>query len=329
LAGSPADGEPDGDAEIFVALAAYREPELGLTIESCLDNASHADRLRFGVCLQWDDTIIGAGFNCLDRLQDRCPIRLVRYHYTESRGGCWARHLTQGLYDGERYTLQIDAHSRLGRGWDEECVTTLRALPGDRPLLTGSPPLYRRDDGVDTLVESADAPVPITVVEHWDADGWIHHPVVPAPDSAPRRPRPTRVLSGGFVFTSGAWNIDVRQDPEYLYGGEEFALTLRSFTSGYDLWNPGRRLVWHRLHPAPNPKFISDNPDAVVRRRHERACRRLRTLLAGDPDHILDPYSLGTVRTLKHYADWSGLDIATRRIHPDARNGLDPPLPSP
>lgn len=323
--GAPA---PHTDAEIFVSLAAYREPELGLTIKSCIDNATNAERLRFGVCLQWDDSTPGAGFDCLDGLRKDWPIRLLRYHYTESRGGCWARHLTQGLYEGEPYTLQVDAHSRLGPAWDTELIAHIDALPGDRPLLTGSPPLYRRDHGVDELLEPADAPVPVTVVEHWDDDGWIHHPTVPAPQGAPREPRPTRVLSGAFVFTSGDWNLEVRQDPEHLYAGEEFALTIRSFTCGYDLWNPSHRIVWHRNHPAPNPKFIYDAPDAVLRHKHARACRRLRTLLAGDPDRILSPYSLGTVRTLEDYGTWSGLDITAHRIHGDARSGADPPVPT-
>jgi len=318
----------DTSGEIFVSIAAYREPELALTIESCVDNATYPGRLRFGVCLQWDDTIPGAEFDSLDVLCERWPIRLLRFHHTESRGGCWARYLTQGLYDRERYTLQIDAHTRLASGWDTELVGTSLALPGAKPLLTGFPPLYRRENGIDSLVEPADDPVPVTVVSHWADDGWIHHPAVPAPASESRRPRPTRVLSGAFVFTDGAWNIEVRQDPEHLYTGEEFALTLRSFTHGYDLWNPDRRVVWHRLHPTANPKYIHDDPDAAVSRQHARACRRLRTLLAGDPDRILEPYSLGTARTLGQYAAWSGLDLATRTIHPDARSGVGPAPPA-
>ncbi len=39
---------------IFVAIAEYREPELRRTIESCIDTADRPDRLRFGICLQFD-----------------------------------------------------------------------------------------------------------------------------------------------------------------------------------------------------------------------------------------------------------------------------------
>ncbi len=111
-------------------LAAYREPELALTIESCVDNATHPDRLRFGVCQQWDDTIPDAGFDSLDALRERVPLRLVRFGHRESRGGCWARWATQSLYDGEQYTLQVDAHSRFLPGWDTELVDRPRGAAG-------------------------------------------------------------------------------------------------------------------------------------------------------------------------------------------------------
>ncbi len=159
---------------------------------------------------------------------------------------------------------------------------------------------------MDIHVSAPDDRVPVTVVEQWSDEGWINHPVAPAPSCSPRAARPTRVLSGAFVFTDGAWNVDVRQDPEHLYTGEEFALTLRSFTHGYDLWNPARHVVLHRTHPTTNPKYIHDDPDGAAARRHARACRRLRTLLSGDPDGILEPYSLGRVRTLEQYCGLVG-----------------------
>ena len=42
------------DDTIFVAIAAYREPELRRTIDSCVEMARHPEHLRFGVCLQHD-----------------------------------------------------------------------------------------------------------------------------------------------------------------------------------------------------------------------------------------------------------------------------------
>lgn len=308
----------------FVQLAAYREPELAATITSCIDRAVHPERLRFGVCLQYDDAITDAGSDCLDHLGERAELRVALYPAELSRGGCWARFEAQGLYDGEDFTLQVDAHSRMSDGWDEALVDAVRSLPGDKPLITGFPPLYRLRDGLMVPIDDVDDPVPVTRITDWSPDGWIHHPTAPAPPGTPSGARPTRVISGAFVFTVGAWNLEVRQDPEHLYTGEEFALTLRSFTSGYDLWNPPRRLLWHRTHPVANPKYISDDVDGWRARRHERACRRLRVLLAGDPEGLLDPFSLGAERTLDEYWEYSGIRWPDRTISEAARLGLPP-----
>jgi hypothetical protein len=315
-------------ATIFVQLAAYREPELADTIASCLEQANHPERLRFGICLQYDDSIAGAGVDCLDPVSDRAELRVARYPHHLSIGGCWARFVAQGLYDGEDFTLQVDAHTRMSAGWDDVMVALVRELPGDKPLVTGFPALYRLDGGEVRPVGPVDGPVPVTKVVSWAADGWISHPtsehVAHSPSLATARP--ARVLSGAFVFTVGAWNVEVRQDPEHLYTGEEFALTLRSFTSGYDLWSPPRRLLWHRTHPTANPKYIHDDPDGRKARRHDKACRRLRVLLAGDPDGVLDPFSLGTERTLEQYWEHSGLRWPERTISEAALAG-EPPSP--
>ena len=308
--------------EIFVAIAAYREPELRLTIESCIDNAVHPDLLRFGVCLQYDlDGPEETQPDCLAGID--ADLRLLSHDWTESKGGCWARHRTQSLYDGEAYTLQIDSHTRMAPRWDADLRTMLRDFPSDKPLITGQLPLYSLIDGRSVLHDDAEEQVRVTVAETWSPEGWIHHPskLVPSETAVPR---PTRILSGMFVFTLGEWNIEVRQDPEHLYSGEEFALSVRSYTCGYDLFNPGHVVAWTRNHPEPNKKFISHHDKAEVRRRHDVATKRLRVLLRGDPDRILLPYSVGSARTVDEYSEWSGLDCATYSISDEARAGRAP-----
>jgi hypothetical protein len=276
------------------------------------------------VCHQWDDTVPGAGFAAVDHLAERTELRLIRYPWTASRGGCWARHAVQGLYDGEDYTLQCDAHSRLAPDWDVDLVEAMHEVPSTKPLFTGSPPLYWFEDGNEVRDGTSTDPVPVTVAEFWTEDGWIQHPTMSASPGLAPGARRTRILSGGFVFTLGRWNREVRQDPEHLYTGEELALTLRSFTWGYDLWNPSTRVIWHRSHPQTNPKYITDDPDGRQEWRDLVALRRLRALLAGDPERALGPYTLGTERTLEDYRIFSGLDCVTHDIHPDALAGRPP-----
>jgi hypothetical protein len=259
----------------------------------------------------------------LAHLAEDDRFRIVVRDHRESKGGCWARHWVQGLYEGEELTLQVDAHTRFADGWDARLVEMMEELPSERPLITGFPPPYFRADGVDLVDRTAVERVPSVRVVHWSDEGWIHHPTEHIEHTRPA-PRRTRVLSGAFVFAPGSWITDVRQDPSHIYTGEEFALTLRSFTHGYDLFEPTQVVVWHRTHPTTNRKWIGDAPSGVVAARQGRAYARLRLLLAGDPDRRLGSYSLGSARTLDDYHRFSGLDCRTRTIHPDAFAGIPP-----
>lgn len=191
-------------------------------------------------------------------------------------------------------------------------------------MITGFPPLYHINNGVESFTSLDDLScVPTTTVTFWSKHGWIEHPTTYLPENT-SIPRRTRVLSGAFVFTYGCWNNEVNQDPYFTYAGEEFALALRSYTSGYDLFNPTQIVVWHRNHPEPNRKFINESDEEIIARRQKEAFRRLKILLAGDPEEELAPFSLGRKRTLDDYRIFSGLDCATLDIHDDARNGVPP-----
>jgi len=315
----------DNMEKIFIALAAYCEPELGLTIQNCIDRAMHPDRLRFGVCLQYDnDGVKEIHEDCIDDMVAKYKLRLVKYPYTSSKGGCWARNIVQSLYRNEAYTLQVDAHSRFVEGWDDILIRMMKELPTQKPLITGFPPLYFINQGVETFTSIDDLTrVPTTKVTRWSGDGWIDHPTEYLAENT-GTPRRTRVLSGAFVFTLGRWNIEVNQDPNFTYTGEEFALSLRSYTSGYDFFNPTQIVVWHRCHPEPNRKFISEFDKDVIRRRHAEAVRRLKILLKGDHKQELAPFSLGREKTLDDYRVFSGLDCENQLIHDDARKGVPP-----
>ncbi len=310
---------------IFVAIAAYCEPELVSTIESCLTRARHPGRLRFGICLQFDESDPLTGSGCLDRYSRDLRFRYVKYPYTASRGGCWARNIAQQLYENERFTLQIDAHTQMLESWDVILIKMLRELPANKPLITGFPPLYTLDNGVKTFHRIEDlSQVNTAYLNRWNADGGIHHPQKVIPENNRRFPRRTRFLSGAFVFTLGQWNNEVRQDPGHFYTGEEFALTIRSFTHGYDLFDPSQIVAWHRLHPEPNRKFMHDNDPERVQQFHEAALERLRWLYQGDPEKRLGRYGPGTARDLNDFRIYSGLDCSTLESHPDAVNGIPP-----
>lgn len=325
--GRPYKGQKmDDTSTIFVALASYCEPELALTLKDCISKARYPGRLRFGICLQYDDEgPAEVRRDCLEEFAGDKRLRVLSYDYRSSRGGCWARHLVQSLFRDERYTLQVDAHTRFIEDWDVVLIDMLENLPSGKPLITGFPPLYFIDDDGKETFTDVDQPerVPTTVIERWVSEGWIHHPSRWIPENT-RVPRRARVISGAFVFTQGSWITEVTQDPSHYFTGEEFALTLRSFTSGYDLFNPTRIVVWHRCHPQSNRKHFSDFSGEIATEHNRQAYSRLRTLLAGDPERELGCFSLGSERSLDEYHVFSGLNCSDYTIHPDARTGVPP-----
>ena len=309
------------DATIFIAIAAYCDPELLDTIHSCLRNARAPHNLRFGICHQYDNADPLTSETCLDHFSQDSRIRYVTYPFEASEGGCWARNIAQQLYDGETYTLQIDCHTRMVESWDTILIDMLRSLPASKPLITAFPPLYFIEDGREIFSHIEDlSRVNTHIAERWSNTGNLLHTQTLL-SGKPENPRHNRLLSGAFVFTLGEWNETVRQDPEHFYTAEEFALALRSYTHGFDLFEPSRIVAWHRCHPAPNRKYKTDHTDQETEARQRECIRRLRLLYEGDADDELGRYGLGQARTLDDYREFSGIDCVGQTVSDAAVRG--------
>jgi glycosyltransferase involved in cell wall biosynthesis len=121
---------------IFIQIASYRDPQLKITIDDCINNAKHPENLTFGICNQYhpDDE-----FN-IDDYRSDSRFRIIDVLYSDAKGVCWARNQVQQVYDGEEYTLQIDSHMRFEKNWDVELIDMIKNLQNkgvDKPLLTG------------------------------------------------------------------------------------------------------------------------------------------------------------------------------------------------
>ena len=310
------------DKTIFIALASYCEPELVDTINSCLEKARNPENLRFGICHQFDNSDPLIDENCLDQFSQDKRFRYVVYDHKDSEGGCWARNIAQQLYLDENYTLQIDTHTQMVESWDTILIEMMDSLPSQKPLITQFPPLYTIDDGnydfhhIDDLSQ-----VNSGVAVEWHQDGWLHHTQKLIPENNTHFPRQTRFLSGAFVFTLGQWVKDVMQDDKHFYTGEEYALALRSYTHGYDLFDPNQIVAWHRGHPQANRKYWNDDAHKDSAEKHNIGVRRLRLLTDGDPDNELGQFGLGKERTLDDYYQFSGIDCINKTISDAAKNG--------
>jgi hypothetical protein len=111
---------------IFIQVAAYRDPQLIPTIEDALHKARYPENLVWSIARQYHPA---DKFDDLSKYESIPEVfKVLNIPHEESQGVCWARHLTQQLYDGEEYTLQIDSHMRFAKDWDMELIDMIKNL---------------------------------------------------------------------------------------------------------------------------------------------------------------------------------------------------------
>jgi hypothetical protein len=304
---------------IFVSIAAYRDPQLIPTIEDCIVKARHPERLRFGICWQHDPQS-----DTLPLRNDDC-FRILAIDWRESRGACWARSEVMKLWRGEDWFLQVDSHCRFAWEWDAKLIDEMRQTESSKPILsTYAAPFTPGGDEV--LVEG-----PLQMAFQGFTEDGIPHmkPMAIADWRSLTKPRRARFLSAGFLFAQGGFVDEIGYDSELYFLGEEAAMTLRAFTSGYDLFHPGETIVWHDYGRPRAPKHWGDH----VEENHEgrswqeldlRSRDKVRRLLAGQP---VESYGLGSARSLEDYEAYAGLSLKLRKAQDYTVRCGEPPNP--
>lgn len=303
---------------IFIAIASYTDPELPRTLQDCSAMARRPENLRFGICWQQDPN---HSIN-VDVFKADSRFRFIDRTIQESKGGPWARNLAQSLWRGEAYTLQVDSHMKFEPDWDARLIEMLESLPAEKPIISMNAPLFHYDDN-GMLQRNFDMGVPTTTVSDWNEhSGWAPWFDFGKPNQ--QLPGRTRFVNGNFAFSRGQWNVEVPQDPDHYYWGEEFSITVRSFTWGYDFFLPSEVVVWHMLHRNAPPRRHWEQGEEMIQQRNAVAFERLRRLIYSGEGHDLGPYSLGHVRSLHDYEIYSGFDFKNKRAHPDVFTGVNP-----
>jgi glycosyltransferase involved in cell wall biosynthesis len=284
--------------QIFVQIASYRDVELPRTINSALAAAKYPGRITFGICWQYDE----ASYLDLDPFVDDCRFRISQFYYEESEGCCWARNQSNLLYSGEKYTLQIDAHTRFACDWDERFINMLEGLDLDKPLLSTYPAPFDYLDGIERRY--SDRGMQRLVMNRMHKNLTTVFSGEPVDDRS--RPAPSPFLAAGQIFTIGRFCEEVEYDPQLYFSGEEISLSARAYTHGYDVYCPNEDLLWH-LYQHSMPLHSADHRD----NQNEVAIKRLNTLFLDDHTK-LGKYGFGSQRSLAEYEQFANLDFAGR-----------------
>ncbi len=296
-------------AEIFVSIASYRDQFLPFTIRAALSQAAHPERLTFGICWQADDE------ESLDEWIDDPRFRIRRYPYQSSLGYGWSRAEVQKLYAGEEYHLLIDSHTWFAEGWDVNLIQQLESKPSEKPLLTTSSPPFIVNDAGEPEIPWAGTQydgVPLMRCQLHPPVGWID--IQMSAERKTEQHQKTPLVCCNFVFTHGRWIREVPEDPAMINACHEAALSLRTFSHGYDIYLPDEIQIWHldydcypdgnrhKVWEAKTMKWQEDNTDGMIKRLH--------ALFFGREDpRILGRYKLGSERTVDAWAQEAGLKL--------------------
>jgi len=312
--------------QIYVQIASYRDPELLPTIKDCLKKAKYPNRLTFGICWQhspedtWDN---------LEEFKDKPNFKILDVHYKEAESVCWARNKIQKLWDGEKYTLQLDSHHRFEKNWDEtliEMMDTLQKRGHKKPLLTAYLPSY---DPTKDPVGRAKAPWRISF-DRYTPEGVVFF----LPEDIPNWkkldcPVPSRFFSAHFAFTLGIFCKEVQYDPNYYFHGEEISLSARAYTSGYDLFHPHKPVIYHEYTRKGKTKQWDD--DKKWPEKNFTSHLRNRKLFSMDGETYIPKefgiYGFGRHKTLRDYEKYCGLLFSKRAVQQYVLDKNYPPNP--
>ena len=312
--------------KIFVQIASYRDPELLPTIRDCINKAKYPENLTFGICWQHDYT------ESMEEFTNDPRFKILDYHWSWSKGLCWARSEIQKLWDGEEYTMQLDSHHRFLQDWDVELIEMMKMTGSEKPIITSYAGMYRPIDNQLLNVE----PYKMVASNFTPGGTILFFPVTITNWEKLDKPIPARFVSGHFFFTIGKHCEEYKYDPNIYFAGDEISLSIRSYTLGYDLFHPHKTVVWHEYTREGRTKHWTDFNEenkklGVIEKQwwemdHESK-RRLRHMLQEEDNKIdLGIYGLGNVRTHKDYEDYAGINFKLRKLHTETVNGTNPPI---
>jgi glycosyltransferase involved in cell wall biosynthesis len=313
---------------IFVQIASYRDPDLVATIKDLLVKSRHPENFTFGICWQRDET------ESLDEFVNDLRFRIKEYHYTQSQGLGWARNITNSLYKGEKYTLQLDSHHRFVQDWD------VMLLEDYNQALTQSkkPIISTYCTPFDTKLptdQASQVPCLMSQYEFSNDKLLMSRPSYISEYKTKTHVIKARTISGHFFFVDGKFIEEVQYDPDIYFGGytEETTMSVRAFTNGYDFYSPHRMLFWHEYTRAYRPKHWEDHgiKSETKKTSGERDiyARNKTRQLFGQDEYSIDMgiYGLGTERTLHDYEVYGGFNFKKCLIQEFTLLVKEPPNP--
>lgn len=312
--------EPSEPKSIFIALAALNEEFLEFTLDGLFNRALYPEFISVGLVDQtFDDNRAW-----LLKKSYWKQIRYLAISPMDSQGLSWARNITFSLYQDEDYLLQIDAHTLFDLEWDRRLVEAYKQLEtlAAKPILSTYPPSFEFDrSGKPFKVDDLEVlRGQVLLIEKNPEDtitresiSWRFQGRYVPTDG----PREGYAISGGFLFTLGAFVDQIPYDP-MMYFQDEKNLALRAYTHGWTIYHvPFEMIPLFHLYRKPDDgrdASLHWHPDVDRKRKIKAgelslgATIRLTSIIRGE---VTGPYGLGNERSLAQFCQFSQIPYDT------------------
>lgn len=264
-------------------------------------------------------------------------VRVLYLHEVDALGPAVARYYCSKLWGGETHFMQVDSHSRFALNWDKLYIEDLRLTSSyPKSVLSTYPPGF---------VNFRPEPPYMPGTRLCRCQIRVDEDFLPRVELQGRskenmtRPTQTSFMGAGFIFVRAEFLVDVPFDPSlpFLFMGEEVALSIRAYTSGWNIYAPRKNLVGHQYRPLKfgNPHFTDiwskffHRPQLMDRlspTTHDRikvmmGYPELSPISDGSSGHRvpsnyslteLSNYGLGTRRSRDEYLKFAEIDIEKR-----------------
>lgn len=314
---------------IFISVASYRDNQCIDTVQNIASMADKPENLHFVICQQNSILEKDCMKWCVAKKEHpACKLsvsKIERLNYLNARGPTWARYRIQQEWTGEEYFLQIDAHTRMIKGWDTILKEQLEMCPSDKPILTQYPlefdivPENKRGDSTNEKWQLDKMRNGLYIQKFDDPDGFTR---IQSDYTKEIRKHPFKSVgwAAGFSFSKGEFVKEAGYDPytPFLFFGEEMDIAIRAFTHGWDFFSPSANVVFHnykRDHrrtfwekPEQKPLEVLSRFRIYVKLGYISADSiplKYRFIL-----NKMEEYNIGTQRSIKDYEQLCGIDIS-------------------
>ncbi|MAF25191.1 hypothetical protein CL634_06410 [bacterium] len=310
------DANLDPKDKIYVQIASYRDPDVEFTIKDMLSKAKKPENLIVGVCDQYGPE------NKHLPVYDKENFRVIRMPFYSSKGLGWARAMLQTLYfDDAEYTMQLDSHMRFVQDWDSKLIKMVKDSGSEKPIISHYCPGFTSKDLEGETYLDKQGLLKMYCLRFNDTGTVSFRSNHVEKENKTGKPIPSILVSGHFYFTLAKHIREYKYDPELYFAGDEVSLATRSWTRGWDIFNPSESVVYHNYS---REKRICHWADQKVGygSLHEESLKKLRQMLHGEKNRIkIGEYGLGQERKLRDFEKISGIDFKNRELADHALSG--------